>query len=210
MYCEFCGKYSNKYELCNECYELSKENYIIKNDKGIWIKNIKKGIENRFYNENKSYFLKKELLNEFEMRFYKLIRKSINYKYLIIPQINLQTIIETDSNKRNDELYRNVDFGLFYAKSYKPFLLIELNGSQHYTNSYNIERDKSVKNILKKVELPLLTIDIREIKKMTDKEIIVKIKQIVKKLNPNFFKRLFTNYTFEPNFTIKHEAKYNT
>ncbi len=188
--CEYCGQLTN-YELCRDCYQLSKENIIIKNDDGKWIKNVIKGNEYKFYDSNKEYVLKQDILNEFEMRFYNIVRKALKMKYTIIPQVNLQSIISTNTNKRNDELYRNVDFALFYSKTFTPFLIIELNGQQHYTNEYYKERDKSVKQILDKVKIPLLTIDIKTLKRMSDKEIYNIMAQVISYLNPGFFKRIF-------------------
>lgn len=188
--CKYCGELTT-YELCRDCYQLSKENIIIKNDQGKWIKNVIKGKEYKFFDSNKEYILKQDILNEYEMRFYNIVRKTLKLKYTIIPQVNLQSIISTNSNKRNDELYRNVDFALFYSKTFTPFLIIELNGQQHYTNEYYKERDKSVKQILDKVQIPLLTIDIKTIKRMTDKDIYKIMAQVISYLNPGFFKRIF-------------------
>lgn len=188
--CKFCGEIT-KYELCKDCYTLAKENFIIKNDKGIWIKNVRKDNEYKFYNENKEYKLKQEIMNEWEMRVYNLIKNNLPKKYSIIPQVNLQSIITTNSNKRNDELYRNVDFAVFHSKNFMPFLIIELNGQQHYTNEYYKERDKSVKQILEKVRLPLLTVDIKNIKHMTNVEIKTLFKKVIRYLNPSFFKKIF-------------------
>lgn len=189
--CAYCGQYSRGYELCNECYHLSKEEYIIKNDKGTWIKNVVKGNEYKFYDKTKKYTLKQDLLNEFEMRFFNIVRSTLKSKYVIVPQVNLQTIIETNTNTRNDELYRNLDFVVFYAKKYKPFLAIELNGQQHYSNEYWKERDKSVQAILNDCKLPLLTIDIKVLKKKQNKEIYNLMKKVIKYLNPSFLKRVF-------------------
>ena len=188
--CAFCDKESGKYELCHECYNLAKEEYIIKNEKGVWIKNIKKGNEYKFYNETKTYTLKENLLNEFEMRFFNIVRESLKDKYVIVPQVNMQSMIETDTNTRNDELFRNLDFVIYYAKEYIPFLAIELNGQQHYTNEYWKERDKSIKAILDDVQLPLLTIDVKTLKQKTDNEIYALMKKVIKYLNPSFFKKI--------------------
>ena len=193
--CAYCGQYSGRYDLCSDCYHLAQEEFIIKNENGNWVKNIRKGNEYKFYDEQKKYFLKTNLLNEFEMRYFNIIRKHISKKYLIIPQVNLQTIIDTDSNKRNNELYRNVDFVMYKAKTYTPFLVIELNGQQHYNNEYVKERDKSVRKILNLVQLPLLTIDIIDLKKLTNKQLYLLTKNVVKKLNPSFFARLFGKTT---------------
>lgn len=189
--CAYCDDYSPKYELCSECYHMAKEEIIIKNETGKWIKNIRKNNEYKFYDETKSYTLKNEILNKYEMRFYKLVKFNISKKYSIIPQVNLQTIIETDSNKRNDELYRNIDFIVYHTKQFTPFLAIELNGKQHYTNEYWKERDKSIKSILKCVQLPLLTIDIQDLKQLTDSEIIKITNKVINYLNPNFLQRIF-------------------
>ena len=193
--CANCGCNSGKFELCNECYYLSKEEYIIKDEKGHWIKNVRKGNEYKFYDETKNYTLKKELLNSYEMRFFNIVRNTLKSKYVIIPQVNLQTIIDTNTNTRNDELYRNIDFMVFYANKYIPFLAIELNGQQHYSNPYWVERDKSVKQILEKVQLPLLTIDIKTLKTKADNDIYQLMKKVIKYLNPSFIQKLFGKKT---------------
>lgn len=189
--CLYCGEDSGRYELCRDCYQMAKDEIIIKNEQGKWIKNVRKGNEYKFYDENKKYTLKKNLLNEWEMRFFNIVRMSLKTKYVIEPQVNLQTIIETNTNTRNDELYRNIDFVIYYAKKYIPFLAIELNGQQHYTNEYWKERDKSIKNILNQAQLPLLTIDIKDIKKMKDNDIYNLMRKVINYLDPSFFKKLF-------------------
>lgn len=188
--CAFCGEPSGKYELCSECYNMAKEEIIIKNDKGLYIKNVKKGNEYKFFDPNKTYTLKTDLLNEWEMRFFNIVRTTLKSKYVIVPQVNLQTIIETNTHTRNDELFRNIDFVVYYAKQYIPFLAIELNGQQHYTNEYWKERDKSVKSILDMAQLPILTIDIKDIKQMEDKQLNTLMKKVIKYLNPSFIKKL--------------------
>lgn len=189
--CQFCGEYSGKYELCPECYNLAKEEYIVKTDNNRWIKNVKKGIEYKFYDKTKNYSLKENLLNENEMRFFNAVRNSISDKYVIIPQVNLQTIVETDTTTRNDELFRNLDFIIYHTEKYIPFLAIELNGQQHYTNAYWRERDKSVKSILNDIGLPLLTIDIKNLTKMDDNQIEKIINKVIRYLNPGFFSKIF-------------------
>lgn len=189
--CAYCGEDSGRYELCRDCYQMAKDEVIIMNEKGKWIKNVRKGNEYKFYDDKKDYKLKTNLLNEWEMRFFNIVRQSLKTKYVIEPQVNLQSIIETNTNTRNDELYRNIDFVVYYAEKYIPFLAIELNGQQHYTNEYWKERDKSVKAILTKAKLPLLTIDIKDIKRMSDTAIFNLMKKVLDYLNPSFFKRLF-------------------
>ena len=208
-YCAYCGE-QTKYELCRECYQLSKENAIVKKENGKWIKNPVYGNEYKFYDSNKKYILKQEMLNEFEMRFFNIARNSLKMKYAIIPQVNLQTIISTDTNTRNDELYRNVDFMIFHSKTFMPFLAIEINGQQHYTNEYYIERDKSVATILNIVQIPLLTIDVKDLKKMTDDEIELMLKRVVKYLNPSFLHKLFKKQNNKMDLTWAREYSKNT
>jgi len=186
--CEFCGEYSGKINLCQECLNLAKEGYILYIN-GKWIKNVKKGNEYKFYDETKTYTLKTTFLNKYELDFYNIVRHSLKSKFTIIPQVNLQTIVSTDTNTRNDELFRQLDFVIYYAEIFVPFLAIELNGQQHYTNEYWKERDKSVKSILDKIGLPLLTIDIKDLKNMTKKDIQTLITKVINYLNPNILKR---------------------
>lgn len=49
--CAFC-KDDCYYELCRDCYKEAKEGFIIKNDSGKWLRNVVKGKENEFYDEN--------------------------------------------------------------------------------------------------------------------------------------------------------------
>ena len=190
--CAYCGEYSGKYELCNECYNMAKEDIIIRNENNEWIRNVRKGNEYKFYDKNKHYYLKENLMNEWEMRFFDIVRNNLKRKYTIVPQVNMQSLIDTDTNTRNDELYRNLDFVFYYDKEFTPFLVVELNGQQHYTNEYWKERDKSVKTILNEVQLPLLTIDIKDIKNLTDEEIWNIINKVILYLNPSMLKKIFS------------------
>jgi len=170
-YCEYCGLETNGYELCYDCYLLSKDSSIIQDKNENWIKNPIKGNENKFYDKNKEYYKKNSLMNKYERIFFE---KSIKYlkkkNYILCPQVNLQTIIETNTNTRNDELFRNVDF-LLIDKTYEPLLIIEINGNTHYYNIYTIERDKSVKAIAYNSNIPILTITNEESNRLTNKNI---------------------------------------
>jgi len=179
--CAHCGQ-SAKYELCWECYKLTQDESLIKNENGRWVENVIKGNEYKFYDKHKRYYLKEDFLNEYEIRFLEYAKLYLPSKFVIVPQVNLQTIIETNCFTRNDELFRNVDFAIFTSNTYTPIMVIELNGQQHYTNQYYIERDKSVKMILEQVNLPLVTIDIKNLKEMSNNELIKEIKSIKQEL----------------------------
>ena len=143
--------------------------------------------EDRFYNPKKKYFKKYPVLNVNEKRFYNYMRKKLYPNYIITPQVNLQTIIETDSNNRNNELFRNIDFGIFDIEMYNPIMLIEINGKQHDNNMYWIKRDKSVKEILDQANIMLFTINNKDltsdikIEKLSNEliDIIIKIENII-------------------------------
>jgi hypothetical protein len=99
----------------------------------------------------------KELMTEVEKSFFHKLSRLIGEGYIIQPQVNLATIIKKESEiPYQNELYRNIDFGIFKKESYKLLLLIELNDNSH--NSYKrVQRDKKVKEICTEAEIPLIT-----------------------------------------------------
>ena len=125
--------------------------------------------DDRFYNPNKIYIRKNPVLSIYEKKFFHIMRKKLYPNFIITPQVNLQSIIETNTNTRNNELFRNVDFGIFDTEMYNPILLIEINGKQHNNKEYWIKRDNSVKEILEKANIMLYTINNEDLK--NDKKI---------------------------------------
>ncbi|WP_242828597.1 DUF2726 domain-containing protein [Enterocloster clostridioformis] len=72
-----------------------------------------------------------------------------------MPQVNLATIIQkTGEFKYQNELYRNIDFGIF-DKNYNILLLIELNDISHQQYKRR-ERDMKVKEIVKQADIKLI------------------------------------------------------
>ena len=68
-----------------------------------------------FAKKNKAkYFVKESLLTPTEIKYYDIIRSIIGNNFLLLPQINLASVIDKKggSNFRS-ELFRNVDFGIF-------------------------------------------------------------------------------------------------
>ena len=73
-----------------------------------------------------------------------------------MPQLNLASIINKEGNyKYRNELFRNIDFGIF-SKDYKELLLlIEINDKTH--NNYNRrKRDIKVDNIVDNAGIKLI------------------------------------------------------
>lgn len=101
-------------------------------------------------------YIKKPLMTNYEQKFYDKLNYLSN-EYLIVPQVNLASIIEKKSNIRfHTELFRNIDFGIFDKNTKEILLLIELNDKTH---TYNIrkKRDKSVRNICAEAGIKLIT-----------------------------------------------------
>ena len=101
------------------------------------------------------YFVKKRLLTATELEYYEVIRSLISNQYVILPQINLASVIDKEggSNFRN-ELFRNIDFGVFDG-NLRPIFLIEINDNTHFRKD-RMERDKKVGKICKKAGIPLV------------------------------------------------------
>lgn len=104
------------------------------------------------------YKLKDNLLTKIEREFFTVFKETVGDKYIVQPQVNLASIItkESESFTRHNELFRNIDFGIFTKEEYTPLLLIEINDSTHKQPD-RIARDKKVKEICEEAEIPLIT-----------------------------------------------------
>lgn len=101
------------------------------------------------------YVVKERLMSVTEYEYFKIINSFFGDEYLILPQINLASVIDKVGDGYRTELFRNVDFGIF-DYNYRPILLIEINDNTHFRKD-RIERDKKVNEICKKAKLPLIT-----------------------------------------------------
>ena len=110
-------------------------------------------IENKLINN----YYKKQLMTKYERYFYDILielKSELNIE--IMPQVNLASIINKEGNyKYRNELFRNIDFGIF-SKDYKELLLlIEINDKTH--NNYNRrKRDIKVDNIVDNAGIKLI------------------------------------------------------
>ncbi len=102
----------------------------------------------------KSEYFRKNIMTASEFAFFKKIQ-DLETKYIIIPQVNLASIIAKPKSKYHNELFRNIDFGIF-SKEYELLLLIELNDASH-NQIKRKDRDLKVKKILNECNIPLLT-----------------------------------------------------
>ena len=106
--------------------------------------------------EEKTIYQKKKLMTLNEENWYNEIQRVLPTKYILQPQVNLATIIEkTDNSKYANELFRNIDFGIFDTYG-NVIVLIEINDSTHKQRN-RIARDYKVKEILEQADIPLIT-----------------------------------------------------
>lgn len=118
-------------------------------------KHSKKNKNNIIEKENGTYTTKNSLLTPIEIQFFQCFQNILKDYFYIFPQINLATIInKISSSKYQNELFRNIDFGIF-DKNFKPLLLIEINDLTHKQKD-RIERDKKVLEICSMAGLPVI------------------------------------------------------
>lgn len=104
----------------------------------------------------KNYYKKESLITESEKKYFHAIKRIIGEQYILQPQINLASIVEkTKKHKYQNELYRNIDFGIF-TPDYQLIALIEINDNTHNTQKRKA-RDHKVKDICEQAEIPLIT-----------------------------------------------------
>jgi len=104
--------------------------------------------------EKDSIYKCKNFLTAYELTFYKKLLDLEGYGYIIIPQVNLAAIIEKENFKYRNELFRNIDFGIF-DKDFNLKILIELNDRTHL-QYVRRQRDLKVRKILKICNIKLL------------------------------------------------------
>ena len=104
-----------------------------------------------------SYIPKKFLSNNEYSFLTKFIDLENELNVNIVPQVNLASIIDKASDSRfHNELFRNIDFGIFNADYSKLLLLIELNDESH-NNYHRRKRDIKVRDICNKAGIKLIT-----------------------------------------------------
>ena len=104
-------------------------------------------------------YSKKELLTKNEQYFFRIINNYFSDKYLVVPQVNLASILNKSKHYENEyhnELFRNIDFGIFDKKTTSPLLLIEINDKTHNEKRRQY-RDNRVKEILNNANIKLVT-----------------------------------------------------
>ncbi len=102
----------------------------------------------------KYIYTRKKFMTDTEYKFYLKFLPLTN-NYIIIPQVNLASIIEKKEKGFCNELFRNIDYAIF-DNNFNLLLLIELNDKTH-NNVKRHNRDLKVKKILESCNIKLLT-----------------------------------------------------
>lgn len=100
-------------------------------------------------------YVRKDFMTPCEYRFYKML-KTFEPAYIIVPQINLATIVSKKNKGYINELFKNIDFAIFDKDFKEVLLLIEINDATH--QSYvRKDRDLKVKKICNDCNIKLIT-----------------------------------------------------
>lgn len=113
--------------------------------------------EKAFNANNKLYRRRKYFMTSAEKELFQKIKNVVGNEYIVLPQINLATVVEKVNKTRyHNELFRNIDFCIF-TQDYEPKILIELNDNSHHFKNRRI-RDDKVNMICSDAGLPVLTL----------------------------------------------------
>lgn len=107
-------------------------------------------------NKEETIYQLKPIMTNYEKYFYDIL-KELNDEYVVIPQLNLASVVKKINNNRYySELFRNIDFAIFSKNYSKLLLLIEINDKTHNTKKRK-ERDLKVKKICDDINIKLIT-----------------------------------------------------
>lgn len=111
-----------------------------------------------------NFYCKKRIMSTSEIKFYNLLKDVLEGNYIIWPQVNLAAVVDKNPHyhysnnyrKFQNELFRNVDFGIFDKDTFELKLLIELNDQSHNKPNRK-KRDEKVKLLCNKCGYNLIT-----------------------------------------------------
>ena len=106
--------------------------------------------------KSSNYSAKDSIMTDCEKAFFEAIKEIVGVQYTVQPQINLASVIDKEScSKYRNELFRNIDFGVF-DRNYSLVLLIEINDPSHLRQDRSA-RDSKVREICESAGIPLVT-----------------------------------------------------
>ncbi len=157
MKCQVCGNESGQYVLCSDCNVRRRKGDVVKCSKcGGWHFTNKPCIN--CISDPKTdmiYETKTSLLSPIEKAYFDCIKSALPEGYSVYPQINLASIINrTDIHTFQNELFRNIDFGVF-NKDFAPVFLVEIQDKTHL-NIERQNRDNKVKMICEEAGIAIV------------------------------------------------------
>ncbi len=110
-----------------------------------------------------SYLKKDSVLTDSERAFYIVLKNIVGDDFLILSQVSLLEILAVPNGLSTSQRYsaknkiqaKHIDFLLCEKESFRPLLVIELDGSSH-ENPRRILRDNFLKDALASAGLPFL------------------------------------------------------
>ena len=113
--------------------------------------------DSRLQGHSHNIYSTKSLMTKYEKYFYNiLIELKEELSIEVMPQVNLASVINKDTNnKYRNELFRNIDFGIFTKDYEKLLLLIEINDKTH-SNYSRKKRDAKIDSILSNAGIKLI------------------------------------------------------
>ncbi|MBQ8576264.1 MAG: DUF2726 domain-containing protein [Clostridia bacterium] len=174
MKCQVCGNESGNFVLCSDCNARRQKGDVVKCSRcGNWHFTNKPCI-NCISNPETDliYELKSSLLSPIEKEYFRCIKSALPEGYSVYPQINLASIINrTDIHSFQNELFRNIDFGVF-DKDFAPVFLIEIQDKTHL-NAERKNRDSKIKKICE--EAGITIVEFWNVNKVDMEEVSTKI-----------------------------------
>lgn len=121
------------------------------------IKTAMKNDKNTKINIKDNNYSIKNIMTNYEKYFYDvLVELEDELGIKIHPQVNLATILKKENNNYYiNELFKNIDFGIFSKDYNKLYLLIEINDNTHNSKKRK-NRDEKVDQILGNAGIKLI------------------------------------------------------
>ena len=108
-------------------------------------------------NVDNQIYVKKPLMTKCEKYFYKILVEEFSWLYDVEAQVNLAAVInKVDNSQYHNELFRNIDFGIFDKFTTDVLVLIEINDKTHEEQKRHV-RDLKVRDICEQANIKLLT-----------------------------------------------------
>lgn len=110
-----------------------------------------------------AYDLKRSLLTESELQFYKVLGATVGDTYTIVPQVSVSAFLKPRTDGQNEYAARqhihrrSVDFLLCTPGTLTPILAIELDGKSHERDDRR-ERDEEMERIFRDARLGYLRV----------------------------------------------------